>query len=87
MVSPVDTQGGPVPVPVRVRVNQDDCVSTGRCIADAPHVFRFDHDELAEVVPGEDRALDEVTAVRIARHCPNRAIVVERDDATTVLLD
>ena len=51
------------------------------------YFYRFDHDELAEVVPGEDRALDEVTAVRIARHCPNRAIVVERDDATTVPLD
>jgi len=68
-------------------VNQDDCVSTGRCIADAPHVFRFDPDELAEVRPGQEAVLDEATAVRIARHCPNRAIVVEGDDGATVPLD
>lgn len=69
---------------VRLRVNQDDCVSTGRCIADAPQVFHFDDDELAEVITGQESALDEATAVRIARNCPNRAIVVERSDGSLV---
>ena len=69
---------------VRLRVDQDECVSTGRCIADAPQVFRFYTDELVEVVPGQESVLDEATAVRIARNCPNRAIVVEREDGSVV---
>ncbi|MFM8530843.1 MAG: ferredoxin [Ilumatobacteraceae bacterium] len=72
---------------IRVRVNQDECMSIGRCLADAPNVFRFDDNELSEVIPGQEGALDETTAVRIARNCPNRAIIVERADGTPVLLD
>lgn len=72
---------------VRVRVNQDECMSIGRCLADAPTVFRFSADELSEVIPGSEELLDEATAVRIARNCPNRAIVVERPDGTPVPLD
>ena len=72
---------------VRVRINQDECMSIGRCLADAPNVFRFDGDELSEVIPGQDGVLDEATAVRIARNCPNRAIIVERADGTPIPLD
>jgi ferredoxin len=72
---------------IRVQVNQDECMSIGRCLADAPNVFRFDDNELSEVVPGQEGALDESTAVRIARNCPNRAIIVEREDGTIVSLD
>ena len=72
---------------IRVRVNQDECMSIGRCLADAPNVFRFNSDELSEVIPGQEGVLDETTAVRIARNCPNRAIIVERDDGTAVPLD
>lgn len=72
---------------IRVRVNQDECMSIGRCLADAPHVFRFDDNELSEVVPGQEGTLDEATAVRIARNCPNRAIIVEREDGSVVSLD
>jgi ferredoxin len=72
---------------IRVRVNQDECMSIGRCLADAPNVFRFDDNELSEVVPGQEGSLDEATAVRIARNCPNRAIIVEREDGSLVSLD
>ena len=72
---------------VRVRVNQDECMSIGRCLADAPNVFRFDDNELSEVIPGQDGALGEATAVRIARNCPNRAILVEREDGSAIALD
>ncbi len=72
---------------IRVRVNQDECMSIGRCLADAPYVFRFDDNELSEVVPGQEGTLDEATAVRIARNCPNRAIIVEREDGSVVSLD
>jgi ferredoxin len=44
---------------IRVRVNQDECMSIGRCLADAPNVFRFDDNELSEVVPGQEGSLDE----------------------------
>jgi ferredoxin len=72
---------------VRIRVDQDECVSAGRCIAEAPLLFRFDADELSEVIPGQEEVLDEAMAIRIARVCPNRAIVVERPDGTRVGLD
>jgi len=62
-------------------------MSIGRCLADAPNVFRFDDNELSEVVPGQEGTLDEATAVRIARNCPNRAIIVEREDGSIVSLD
>ena len=61
-------------------------MSTGRCLADAPSVFRFDGDELGEVIPGHEADLDEAVAIRIARNCPNRAIIVEREDGSRVEL-
>jgi len=69
---------------VRVWIDQDECVTTGRCLADAPQVFRFSEDELGEVIPGQEAVLEESVAVRIARNCPNRAIVVERADGTRI---
>ena len=58
---------------VGVEVLKDRCISTGNCVADAPSVFGFDADGLAEVV-GDPAALaiDELTEV--ARLCPAAAI-------------
>ena len=47
---------------MRVRIDQDECVSTGRCLADAPTVFRFDEDELGEVIAGHETDLEETVA-------------------------
>jgi ferredoxin len=64
-----------VSVPYRITVDQDVCLSSGKCVADAPDLFRFDDDEIAEPVPGalppsDDRILD------LARACPSGALVV-----------
>ncbi|QMW65829.1 (4Fe-4S)-binding protein [Mumia sp. ZJ1417] len=57
----------------RVEVDQDLCMSSGKCVADAPQVFAFDEDEIAEVraEPGE---VSDEKLVEIARNCPSGAI-------------
>jgi len=57
----------------RVTVDAEVCISSGKCVADAPDVFRFDEVEIAEVVPGADTPSDE-RLVQLARNCPSRAI-------------
>lgn len=64
--------------PLHIWIDQNECVSAGRCIATAPHLFRFDDDELATIDPAAALPDDE-TLVRIARTCPNGAIHVARD--------
>jgi ferredoxin len=58
-----------------VVVHQDDCVSTARCVFDAPGAFTLDDDGLAVALPAADD-LDEAAQLRIARQCPNRAIAL-----------
>ena len=72
---------------ITVRVMQDDCMSTGRCVAEAGHVFAFDDSELATVIDGQAGTLDEATAIRVARNCPNRAIIVTAGDGPAIRLD
>ena len=38
------------PVPLRIEIDQSLCLSSGKCVADAPHVFAFDDDEIATVI-------------------------------------
>ena len=66
------------PSPLQIWVDQSECVSAGRCVATAPHLFHFDDDELA-VVDADAPLPDADTLVRIARACPNGAIHVARD--------
>ncbi len=58
---------------VRVEVDQESCLSSGRCVADAPEAFQFDADEIAHSVDG-GRALDVARLTSIARNCPASAI-------------
>lgn len=58
-----------------VEVDGEICMSAGRCVADLPGVFRFDHDELAELQPNP--ALPPVDQlIAAARACPSGAIEV-----------
>jgi ferredoxin len=71
-------------MPYRIAVDQDVCLSSGRCVADAPELFRFDDDEIAERVPGalppsDDRIVD------LARACPSGALVVTDADTGSVI--
>lgn len=61
-----------------VTVDQDECVSAGKCVASAPGFFVFDDDEIATVDPAGPRP-DDDALLRIARTCPSGAIRLTRD--------
>jgi ferredoxin len=64
----------------RISVDADVCMSSGKCVADAPDVFRFDDDELAELVPGAVQPSDE-KIIDLARACPSGALQVHDVDS------
>lgn len=64
-------------------VDKDVCISSGRCVADAPGAFDFDDDELAEAVPGHSGLADTVL-VELARVCPSGAIRVRDEQGVEV---
>jgi ferredoxin len=59
----------------RIEVDSDVCMSSGRCVADAPGLFRFDDDEIAEVIPDGEQ-LTERQLIVLARTCPSGALRV-----------
>lgn len=59
----------------RVEIDQDECMSVGRCVADFPAGFGFDDDELATVLATAGELSDR-QLLRAARNCPSRAIMV-----------
>ena len=61
-----------------VVVNQEECVSAGKCVASAGGYFVFDADQIADVDPSGPRP-DDVTLLRIARACPSGAIRLMKD--------
>jgi ferredoxin len=67
----------------RIAIDQDECMSVGRCVADFPVGFGFDDDELAVVLPtiGE---LSDTQLLRAARNCPSRAIMAFDADGNQV---
>lgn len=58
-----------------VEVNQDFCISSGKCVADEPLVFRFDDDEVAEPT-GSTAGVNEARLIDVARNCPSGAITL-----------
>jgi ferredoxin len=60
-------------VAYEVEIDQDACVSSGKCVASAGELFAFDDQELATVRP-DGSPLDDATLLRIARQCPSGAI-------------
>jgi ferredoxin len=59
----------------RIEVDQNLCISSGMCVADAPGLIRFDDDNLAELIPGGEQPPDQAL-VRLARGCPSGALQV-----------
>ncbi|MBN9101264.1 MULTISPECIES: ferredoxin [unclassified Pseudonocardia] len=57
----------------RVEIDRDVCISSGRCVADRPDLFRFDDEELAEPVPGATLPAD-AALLDLARTCPSGAL-------------
>lgn len=69
----------------RVEINRDTCISSGRCVGDAPGAFVFDADELA-TVGATIVELSEAKLLRIARDCPGEAIIVYGTDGVPLSL-
>ena len=67
----------------RASVAKDVCMSSGRCVADAPDAFVFDGDELAEAVPGHP-GLSDSALVELARACPSGAIMVHDEQGAEI---
>jgi len=61
-----------------VVVDQEECVSAGKCVASAVGYFVFDADQIAEVDPSGPKP-DDATLLRIARACPSGAIRLMKD--------
>lgn len=66
----------------RIEINIDDCMSSGKCVADYPDAFDFDDEELA--VLKDASALDDEQMLRAARNCPSRAIMLFGEDGSQV---
>jgi ferredoxin len=46
-------------MPIRAEVLKDRCISSGRCVGDEPSAFRFDADELVELLDGVTTMSDD----------------------------
>jgi len=66
----------------RIRLDVDDCMSSGKCVADYPSVFEFDEDELAALK--DESTLSDEDCIRVARNCPSRAISVFDSDGNEI---
>lgn len=64
---------------LRAQVDPDICISSGRCVADAPGAFAFDDDEIAGAIDGA-ASLEREALLTIARNCPAEAIRVYDGD-------
>ncbi len=70
----------------RVELDQDLCVSSGKCVGDLPAVFAFDADQLAIVVTGHP-SVDDGRLFHVARNCPGEAIALFDEHGNPVDLD
>jgi ferredoxin len=70
-------------VALRVEIDRDECLSSGKCVADHPSAFGFDEDDLAVVLPGAADVSDE-NLKRAARSCPSGAIRLFADDGSEI---
>ncbi|KIE52448.1 MAG: ferredoxin [Acidimicrobiaceae bacterium] len=66
----------------RLEIESDDCMSSGKCVADYPNAFEFDEEELAKLVSEGSLSDDEI--IRVARNCPSRAILVFDEEGNSV---
>ena len=69
-----------------VEVDQDRCISSGKCVSDLPTVFAFDDDQLATVLVA-DANVEDGRLLRLALNCPGQAISLRDDNGDLVNLD
>jgi ferredoxin len=70
----------------RVEVKKELCISSAKCVSDAPKIFKFDQDELAEPV-SETTQEQLAVLIRLARNCPSEAIFIYDESGTVVNLE
>lgn len=70
----------------RVEVKKELCISSAKCVSDAPKIFKFDEDELAEPVTEVIQEQLEVL-IRIARNCPGEAITIYDENGSEINLE
>lgn len=61
-----------------VVVDQEECVSAGKCVASAGGYFVFDADQIVDIDHAGAKP-DDQTLLRIARACPSGAIRLMND--------
>ena len=66
---------------LRLVIDRDLCMSSGRCVLDHPDAFTLDEDdELVTALPGAD-GLSEAQLRTAADRCPSQAIRLEDGEA------
>ena len=70
----------------RVEVKKELCISSAKCVSDAPKIFKFDEDELAEPVTEVIQEQLEVL-IRLARNCPGEAIAIYDENGLEINLE
>jgi ferredoxin len=70
----------------RVEVKKELCISSAKCVSDAPKIFKFDEDELAEPVTEVIQEQLEVL-IRLARNCPGEAITIYDENGSEINLE
>ncbi len=70
----------------RVEVKKELCISSAKCVSDAPKIFKFDEDELAEPVTEVIQEQLEVL-IRLARNCPGEAISIYDENGSEINLE
>ena len=70
----------------RVEVKKELCISSAKCVSDAPKIFKFDEDELAEPVTEVIQEQLEVL-IRLARNCPGEAITMYDENGSEINLE
>ncbi|MFA9566001.1 MAG: ferredoxin [Acidimicrobiales bacterium] len=65
---------------MKILIDRDECLSSGKCVADAPQAFGFDDEELVVALGGVDDLADDL-AVKIVRNCPSGALRIADDNA------
>ena len=69
-----------------VEVKKELCISSAKCVSDAPKIFKFDEDELAEPVTEVIQEQLEVL-IRLARNCPGEAITIYDENGSEINLE
>jgi len=63
---------------LKVRIDRDQCIGVGNCVAAAPTVFKLDKSNKAVILKPE--SVDDDTLMSAAESCPVNAIIIEDDD-------